>query len=187
MLAQLPNAITLLRILLVLPTGWLLWHGYYVEALVLMSVAGASDALDGWLARRLNVVSSFGAALDPLADKLLVATMFVIFTLQGHLPLWTAIVILGRDAIIVAGASAYRLLYGRVEFVPTPLSKANTALQIATALLLLLWLCDFAWVSGFAGTLADPYAFYLLVVLGVASGLDYVFTWGGRAWRAAGS
>jgi cardiolipin synthase (CMP-forming) len=187
MLRSVPNVITVARIVLVLPTGLLLWHERYVEALILMSIAGASDAIDGWLARRLDAVSQFGAALDPVADKLLVAIMIIIFAVQGHLPLWVVLVVVGRDVVIVGGASVYRLLFGRIQFSPTFLSKANTAVQIATVLLLLLWLCDFGLLSDLAGALADPYAFYLLAVLGIGSGIDYVVTWGVRAWREAHS
>jgi cardiolipin synthase (CMP-forming) len=184
-LRSIPNAITVARIILVVPTAWLLWHERYVEALILMSIAGASDAVDGWLARRLDAVSHVGAALDPVADKLLVSSMIVIFTIQGHLPLWLAALVLGRDVIIVAGAGVYRILFGRIEFSPTYLSKANTAMQIATVLMLLLWLCDFGWLSLLAGALVNPYGFYLLALLGIGSGLDYVVTWGVRAWREA--
>ena len=69
-----------------------------------MAIAGASDALDGWMARRFQWMSRFGAAMDPVADKLLVATTFIIFTLQGHIPVWVAAIVLGRDAVIMTGA-----------------------------------------------------------------------------------
>lgn len=187
MLANVPNIITVVRIALVLPTAWLLWERRYLEALLLMSVAGASDAVDGWLARRLDAVSRLGAALDPVADKLLVASLFVIFVIQGHLPLWLAVVIVGRDLVILAGAGAYRMLFGHIEFAPTYLSKANTAMQIAGALLMLFWLCDFGLLSRLAGITMDPYGFYLLAAVGVASGVDYVITWSLRAWREARS
>ncbi len=187
MLKHIPNVITVMRIVLVLPCAWLLWEARYVEALILMSVAGASDAVDGWIARHFDAVSRFGAAMDPVADKLLVAAMFVIFAVQGLLPVWVAIIVLGRDLVIMSGAAAYRLLLGRIEFAPTYLSKANTAAQIAAALLLLLWLCDFGTVSRLAGALVDPYGFYVLAALGVSSGVDYVATWGLRAWREARS
>ena len=126
---QIPNAITIVRIVLVFPTTWLLWETRYVEGLLLMSVAGASDALDGWLARRYNWGSPLGAALDPVADKLLIAAMFIIFTLQGHIDLWVAVIVLGRDAIIMTGAGLYRLLFEVIEFAPTFISKANTAMR----------------------------------------------------------
>jgi cardiolipin synthase len=186
-LTNLPNLITVVRIAMVFPIAWLLWQGFYVQALILTTVAGASDALDGWLARRLDAVSRFGAALDPLADKLLVAVIFVIFAVQGHLPLWLAVIVLGRDAVIMTGAGVYRVLFGHIEFAPTYLSKANTAMQIATALLVLLWVCGFGLLSELIGALMNPWGFYLLAALGVGSGLDYVVTWSVRAWREARS
>ncbi|MEZ5557165.1 MAG: CDP-alcohol phosphatidyltransferase family protein [Pseudomonadales bacterium] len=182
-LAYLPNLITVARIFLVLPTAWLLWDSRYVEALVLMSIAGASDALDGWLARRLGALSQLGAALDPVADKLLVAAMIVIFTIQGHLPLWLTLIVVGRDATILAGAGVYRLLFDEIELAPTFISKTNTAVQIATLLIMLLSLCGFGALSTVATALIDPYCFYLLALLGIASGVDYVVTWSVRALR----
>jgi len=181
--AAIPNIITVGRILLVFPTAWLLWQSRYVEALVLMAIAGASDAVDGWLARRLNAVSRFGAAVDPLADKLLVAAMFVIFSIQGHLPLWLVLIVLGRDLCIVGGAAAYRLLFGAIEFAPTRVSKANTAAQISVLLLVLFELCEFGWLSEMVGQLLDPYSFYVLALLAATSGVDYVITWSLRAVR----
>jgi len=181
--AQIPNVITVIRILLVVPTAWLLWETRFLDALILMSIAGASDALDGWLARRFHWTSRFGAAMDPVADKLLVAVLFVVFTIQGHIPLWVAIIVLTRDFIIMAGAGVYRLLFERISFEPTFVSKANTAMQIIMLLMLLLSLCGFGWLSNLSGLLVDPFVFYILAVLGVSSGIDYVITWGQRAWK----
>jgi len=181
--AQIPNLITVIRIVLVVPTGWLLWHGAYGQALVLMAVASASDALDGWLARHFNWTSRFGAAMDPVADKLLIGTLFVVFWIQGHIPTWLAAVVIARDAVILLGAGSYRLLFERIDFAPTFVSKANTAMQIVMLLLLLLEVCDFGLLSRIAGVLVDPYCFWILALLGVSSGLDYVLTWGLRAWR----
>jgi cardiolipin synthase len=187
MLANLPNVITVMRIAMVVPITWLLWREQYVHALVVTSIAGASDAVEGWLARRLDAISQLGAAMDPVADKLMVAVIFVIFTIQGHLPLWLAIIILGRDAIIMTGAGVYRLLFGKIQYSPTYLSKANTAMQLATAVLVLLGLCGFGRLSELSLAVMNPYGFYLLAVVGVASGLDYVATWSLRAWREAHS
>lgn len=181
--AQIPNVITVIRILLVVPTAWLLWETRFLDALILMSIAGASDALDGWLARRFHWTSRFGAAMDPVADKLLVAVLFVVFTIQGHIPLWVAIIVLTRDFIIMAGAGVYRLLFERISFEPTFVSKANTAMQIIMLLMLLLSLCGFGWLSNLSGLLVDPFVFYILAVLGVSSGIDYIITWGQRAWK----
>ncbi|MEE2784544.1 MAG: CDP-diacylglycerol--glycerol-3-phosphate 3-phosphatidyltransferase [Pseudomonadota bacterium] len=182
MLAQIPNAITILRILLVIPIGMLLWQNRHTEAFLLMLIAGISDAFDGYLARRFNWMSPLGAALDPLADKFLVACVFVVFTLQGHIPLWVAFIVLVRDFTIVAGAGVYKMLYEEVEIAPTFLSKANTATQIIVLMLILLSLLPFGEIGQMSYAVVDPYCFYLLAVLGLVSGVDYVFTWGSRAY-----
>jgi cardiolipin synthase len=182
-ISQLPNIITVLRILLVIPTGWLLLEARYVDALILMAIAGASDALDGWMARTFGWTSRFGAAMDPVADKLLVATTFIIFTIQGHIPLWVAAIVLGRDAVIMTGAGAYRLFFERIDFAPTFVSKANTATQIVMLIMLLLGVCGFGLISDIALMLVDPWCFYLLFLLGLVSGVDYVITWSLKAWR----
>ncbi len=166
-----------------IPTAWMLWLTRYDDALLLMIIAGVSDAFDGYLARRFNWISRFGAAMDPLADKLLVVVMFVVFTLQGHIPLWVAAIVVGRDITIVCGAGVYKLLYEEVEISPTFISKANTVTQIVMLCLLMLSLLEVEVLSSIAHTLVDPFCFYLLAVLGVFSGLDYVFSWGSKAYR----
>ena len=171
---HIPNIISLLRILVVIPTALALWRDQYQQALILMSIAGVSDAIDGGLARRFGWQSDLGRALDPIADKLLVATMIVVFTIQGHLPLWAASIVISRDLIILIGAAAYRHWFERVGFTPTFLSKANTAMQIITLLLLLLALCEFGAISQWAIAAVDPHLFYVLAVLGVGSGADYI-------------
>ena len=178
---HIPNLISLLRILLVIPTALALWRDQYPQALILMSVAGVSDAVDGGLARRYGWTSELGRALDPIADKLLVGTMIVVFTLHGQLPLWVALIVVSRDFIILLGAAAYWHWFEKIGFTPTLLSKANTAMQIATLVLLLLALCDFGAISEWAAVVVDPYLFYVLALLAVASGTDYVVTWGRRA------
>jgi cardiolipin synthase len=181
LLRQIPNAITVVRVLMVAPTAWCLWTGRYVDALILMTVAGASDAVDGWLARRFDWGSRFGEALDPLADKLLVGALFVVLTIRGHLPLWVAGIAVGRDIVILSGAATYRVFFGALEFAPTWLSKANTFLQILVSLVILLGLCDLGVTSAFARAVADPFGFWCVAALGLISGADYVFTWGRRA------
>ena len=181
LLRQIPNVITVARVLLVIPTAWCLVGGRYVEALILMAVAGASDAVDGWLARRFDWITWFGAAVDPLADKILVGVLFITLTVQGALPLWVAGIAIGRDVVILAGAATYRLMFKHIEFAPTLLSKANTAVQIVVLLLLLLALCEFPVVSSIAHTITHPYGFWLVAALAIASGADYVVTWSRRA------
>jgi cardiolipin synthase len=127
-------------------------------------------------------MSKLGATLDPLADKLLVAAMFIIFTLQGHIPLWVALIVLIRDFTIIAGAGVYKLLYEEVDISPTFLSKANTAMQIFTVCLLMASFLPLGVVAEIAASSAQP-CFYVLAVLGVSSGIDYVITWGSKAYR----
>ncbi len=181
--SQIPNVITLMRVLLVVPIAWLLWGGRYPEALLLVAVAGLSDAVDGALARRFEWRSEFGALLDPLADKAMVMALFVVLTMQGQLPLWLAVVVVTRDAVILAGAGAYRLLFGKLVMAPTLVSKANTAVQVVVLLLMLFALCGFGAASEIAAMLADPLCFYLVALLSVLSGLDYVVTWSLKTWR----
>ena len=182
-LSQLPNAITLLRILLVAPIAWLLWHMRYPEALVLMAIAGASDAVDGLLARRFGWGTEFGAFVDPFADKIMVVAVFLVLTVQGSIPLWLAAVVVGRDAVILAGAGVYRLWFHEISMSPTLISKVNTAVQILVLLLVLFGLCGFGASSELALVAADPWCFYLVAALSVVSGVDYVVTWSLKAWR----
>jgi len=184
-LSQLPNAITLLRILLVVPITWLLWQTRYPEALALVAIAGASDAVDGLLARRFGWGTAFGALMDPLADKIMVVAVFLVLTLQGLIPLWLAAVVVGRDAVILAGAGVYRAWFREIAMSPTFISKVNTAVQIVVLLLVLFGLCGFGGPSELALAAADPWSFYLVAGLSVASGLDYVVTWSLKAWRNA--
>ena len=181
MLRSIPNIITLVRIALIVPTAWLLLDERYLAGLVLLAIAGLSDALDGALARRFSWASSFGAYADPLADKLLVSTMFIIFVWQGHVPLWLAAVAISRDVIILLGALAYRLIFEQVELNPSFISKLNTAMQIAMLILVLVGLVAAGPLSEFAVAVLDPWGFVVVATLGVSSGVDYVFTWSRRA------
>ena len=178
-----PNIITLIRIALVVPIGWLMWEDRYPEACALMVVAGVSDALDGYLARRFNWMTKLGATLDPLADKLLVAVVFIVFTLQGLIPLWIALIVLVRDFVIVAGATVYKVLYEEIKIAPTFLSKANTAMQLVTLILLMVAELEVGQLSVLSINFAHPWCFYALAILGVSSGVDYVIAWGNKAFR----
>ncbi len=173
-----PNLITLFRILLVIPLIGLLSCRHYGMVLGLFAIAGASDALDGFLARHFGWSSRLGALLDPLADKLLMVSSFVMMGLLGLLPLWLVSLVILRDIVIVSGATAYQFLVGRVEMEPTLISKANTALQVLLVLLVLFSL----------GVQSLPDGVIDGVILAVAvttlwSGFKYVWIWGWRARR----
>ena len=186
MLRSIPNIITLVRIVLIVPTGWLLLEERYLASLILMAIAGLSDALDGALARRFSWATSFGAYADPLADKLLVSTMFVILVWQAHVPVWLAAVVISRDVIILLGAGAYRLIFEKIQPNPSFISKLNTAMQITMLILVLIGLVDAGPLSGFAVAVLDPWGFVVVATLGVSSGVDYVYTWSRRALQERG-
>lgn len=180
-LHHIPNAITVLRLLLVPPVVALILAGEQVAALILFLVAGVSDGVDGFLARHFHWRSRMGALLDPLADKLLLLGTFVALTLEGLLPVWLLAAAVLRDAVILGGAAAYRMLVGRVEAEPLIISKINTVLQILLALLSLLpWDSPEAAREGLLGL----QLLTLVTILG--SGAAYVLGWSRRAavhWR----
>ena len=178
---QLPNAVTVMRVVLVGPAGWLLWHGAFAEALVLIAIAGFSDAVDGLLARRFNWRTRFGEIADPLADKLLSLVVLVVLAVHGHVPWWLFGIVVGRDLVIVCGAIAYRKVAGALELKPTLLSKVHTSLLIVVLLLVLVALADFAWASRAAAAIVAPWGFALVAVFGVATGVHYVVVWSRRA------
>ena len=125
----LPNLITIGRVLLIPVVAFLLLDHDYTLAFAVFVVAAIGDWVDGFLARRLNQMSQLGAVLDPVADKMTMMIVAILMAAQGILPIWLAVVIVMRDAIIVAGAVAYRFVVGRIEMAPTSLSKANTFLE----------------------------------------------------------
>ena len=177
---QLPNLVTVARVVLVVPTAWLLWHGQIVAALALIAIGGLSDAVDGELARRFDWRTRFGAIADPAADKLLIVVVFVVLAVQGHLPVWLLVVVVGRDLVIVSGALTYRFLFGELEMAPTLLSKVNTGLQIVVLLLVLVHLAGYEPAASIAG-MVDPWGFVLVGLSSTVSGIQYVLVW---SWRA---
>ncbi len=134
-LRWLPNAICILRLLLVVPVVLLLVEQQYAGALALIVVAGVSDALDGYLAKTFDWRSRLGGLLDPLADKLLLVSVFLALTYAGLVPLPVTAIVVGRDVVIVLGAVTYQLLIAPVEGEPTAISKLNTACQLVLRVL----------------------------------------------------
>lgn len=176
MLRHLPNALTLLRILLVGPLVWLLLHGDYPSTLIGFAIAAVTDAVDGLLAKRFGWTSELGKVLDPLADKLLLVAMFVTLSVLGLVPAWLAVLVVARDVVIAGGALVFRLSFGALGGRPTPVSKLNTLCQI------LFVLAVTAKAAG-AG-LSEPVVLTLgalVMVTTVVSGLDYVLRYASRA------
>ena len=131
---NLPNALTVLRILLIPPFALLLVSGRYGYALAVFAAAGLTDLLDGLAARKLGQTTDLGKVLDPLADKLLVLSTIVALTVMGRMPVWLTATVLVRDAVlIVGGVHMYRRGL-RVHLLPTILGKATTAILIGVVL-----------------------------------------------------
>ncbi len=178
----LPNALTLARLLLVGPTVWCILTGHSGLALALLLTAALTDALDGWLARRLRHETALGAALDPLADKALLAGAFVALGWTGALPSWLVVLVVGRDLAILAGALAFRLS-GR-PFVPEPsrLSRLNTLAQVSLAAVVLV---RDALTGGaaIAGPAAGAWLVAALVGAVVLTTTGSGLTYAERGWR----
>lgn len=134
---HLPNIICLLRIALVWPVAVALGNGQYLLALGLFFVAGASDGVDGYLAKRFNWTSELGKFLDPMADKLLMVTVFIEAAWLGLAPWWLTASVVARDALIALGALVFRLWFGPLRGRPTLSSKINTAVQLLYVMMLL--------------------------------------------------
>mgnify|MGYP000622146293 CR=1 FL=1 len=133
-----PNALTLLRAVLTPAVGYFLAADDLAAALALLAVAAATDAADGFLARRWDAASPLGAYLDPIADKLLAATVFIGLAAAGRLPWWLAGLVLGRDLLIV-GFAAWALGRTRIrKFPPSGWGKLSTILQFSLGLASLL-------------------------------------------------
>src|ERR1700736_2636540 len=127
---HLPNIICLVRIALVWPIVVALNEGQFLIALALFMVAGLSDGLDGYLAKRFNWTSDLGKLLDPMADKLLLVTVFVESAWLGLVPWWLTAAVVARDVLIGLGALTFRLWFGALHGRPTLISKINTAAQL---------------------------------------------------------
>jgi len=178
-LRHLPNAITGLRLAMAPLLLWLLWSRHFQPALVVALVAGASDLLDGWLAKRYGWQSRLGSLLDPIADKLMLGLAMLGLWLVAMLPAWLVGLVLVRDAVIVAGALAWWRLGGPFDGEPTMLGKVSTLAQIALVLVCLVELSG--WLLPLQVRLEAIIAAALLTF---ASGVDYVIRYGVRAWQA---
>ena len=131
---DIPNLISFLRILLTLPIVWLLFEQEFSYALMLFAVAGFSDGLDGFLAKHFHWQSHLGGLLDPLADKALLMSSYLVLGGLGLLPIWLVILVIFRDLTIMGGALYYHFSVEEVDADPSLVSKLNTLLQIILVL-----------------------------------------------------
>jgi len=172
-LSLLPNLITLARLLAVPVTVYLLLESAYTAAFWLFVVAGLSDALDGYLAKRLGVQSEIGAYFDPLADKALIVGVFVTLGYIGHVAVWLVFLIAFRDLLIIGGALLFQTVTQSLKMAPLMISKLNTVAQIALASVVLAELG-----LGLSVPYLAPTLIYLVAATTFVSGAAYVVKWG---------
>lgn len=177
---SIPNALCILRMLLVVPVTWLLLKEDFRSTLWLFGFAAATDGLDGFLAKRCGWMSELGKILDPLADKILLVGTFITLAVIGLVPTWLAVVVVGRDVVITIGAILYNWIYGYPNGRPTVISKLNTLCQIVFALLIVG-----SHAAGRVPTLAITLLGALVFVTTFVSGLDYVIRYAQKAIEAS--
>jgi cardiolipin synthase (CMP-forming) len=174
-----PNLLTFLRMALVPVFASLLYYGYFGWALFVFFFAGVSDGVDGFVARRFNQQSELGTILDPIADKLLMTTAFVILTLPHILPadnkhfpvaFWVSAAVIGRDVLIVTVALAIFIMTDFRGFKPSFLGKASTVVQIL-AIGIILFAAVFPAYSGYY----LPTTYFIVTLLAVTSGVHYIY------------
>jgi cardiolipin synthase (CMP-forming) len=167
-----PNYITIFRFLLVPLVLYCIFEGQMALALAGFILAGVSDGVDGFIARRFNQRSELGAYLDPIADKLLLVSIFGVFGYLGQLPLWLVYLVISRDALIIGAVVLSTIMGNPVKMHPLMVSKANTAMQILLAVFVL---ADLAFALDYART--EQYLVWLVALLTGASAGAYFVTW----------
>jgi cardiolipin synthase len=165
---HLPNIICLLRIALVWPLILSLQAGDFPTTLWIFAIAAVSDGLDGYLAKRFGWTSDLGRVLDPVADKLLLVSLFLMATWLGLIPPWLTVIAVARDVMIGSGALVYRLVFGPLHGRPMLISKVNTLMQLSYLMGIVLnqvsgfpphWFMQgLLWLTG-ATILASGYAY----------------------------
>ncbi len=169
---NLPNLITLGRLFLVPVIVASITGGYWMTAFVAFAIAGASDALDGWLAKTFALQTELGAYLDPVADKTLLVAIYVALGIAVAVPPWLAILVVSRDIMIVGAVLISWVLDKPVQVAPLFISKINTAAQIAFAALVLA-MRAFGWSMGVWLDVATG----LVVALTLLSAAAYLGPW----------
>ncbi len=173
---NLPNYITLIRVILIPFFINLMIYNYYREALAVFLVACITDALDGMIARLTKTQTTLGAFLDPMADKLLIISAFVTLVLLGKLPVWLVIIVVSRDAILTMGSLVIYFITHDIRIRPSIIGKATTVLQLIVVTLSLV-LLNFGTDMGLM-----PVLQWATAGATIASGAQYVV----RGIRMAG-
>lgn len=180
MIIYVPNLLTLARIGLVPWLVVLLQQQDYLLSLLVFIIAGVSDGLDGYIAKRFNAKTKLGAILDPLADKALLVSSYVMLSLMELIPFWLVVTVVFRDLVIIVGYLIMEIFFGAITMQPLRISKVNTVVQIAFVIVVLLSLACAIDLSGliYAST-------YLVFITSVWSGAAYVYIWSIKATEGA--
>lgn len=176
MILTIPNLLTFLRMALIPVFASLLFYGNSHWALLVFVIAGVSDGIDGFVARRFEQESELGTIIDPIADKLLMTVAFIVLSLPGVLepvrflpvPFWVTAAVIGRDVLIITVAGAINIMTGFKGFRPSWLGKLSTFVQVVAVTLVLV-----AAVTGYSFYL--PTVYFFVVLLAVVSGIHYIF------------
>jgi len=169
---NLPNVISLGRLLSVPILVWLILTRQMFPALVVFGVAGLSDALDGFLARAFKARTQLGAYLDPLADKALLMGVFLALGARGYIDLWVVILVISRDILIVGGILLLFVMRKLTEMQPLMISKVNTTTQLLFILYILTHV-NF----GLGSEMISTYFGYVVAITTILSGGAYVKIW----------
>lgn len=169
---NIPNAISLGRLLAVPVTIWLIITGEIQGAFWVFVAAGVSDAVDGFIAKRFGRTTELGRYLDPLADKTLLVSVYITLGSQGYLPIWLVLLVVTRDLLIVGGTLLSALLSQPLSLKPARISKANTAAQIALA-------CFVLGQVGFSLSLdlVAEVGIFVVAATTAISGANYLGAW----------
>lgn len=176
----LPNIISLARLLSAPLIVWLILREAWLAAFLAFALAGFSDAVDGFLAKRFDLATTLGTYLDPIADKVLLVAIYISLGVDGRLSAWLVILVVSRDVLLVGGAVLQFMLDEAIEIAPSFLSKLNTLLQIVLAATVLAALAfgRTDW-EGLARGLE-----FLVGVTTVSSGAGYLISWSRRTARS---
>lgn len=167
-----PNLITVMRIILVPIIVWLILSGQMMPAFILFLVAGISDGVDGFIAKRFNQQTELGAYLDPLADKALLMSIYVALGVLDFLPSWLVILVVSRDVLIIGAVMLSWIMDKPVEMAPVMTSKVNTTAQI---LLVVFILADLAFDLHLARL--HELGVWIVALSTISSGAIYLMAW----------
>jgi len=173
---NIPNLISLIRLLCVPMTVWLIINNQVLIAFWVFVFASISDALDGFIAKRFDLQTELGAYLDPIADKALLVSVFITLGQAGYLNSWLVLLVVFRDSLILVGAFLYHLIHENLTMEPLLISKINTAAQFFLVTVV-LGLHGYSIVD----SLIIEIMVYVVAVTSIISGAAYVGIWGMRA------